>query len=117
MKRYICREAGCDTLLDNPGYCEKHKREKENNRIPFKNAVRSNEGLYNTNRWKKLRAEHLKEQDYCVYCGSSKDLEVDHIMPPRGDEDLFYSSENLQTICGVCHRLKTAKEIRDRKRE
>jgi hypothetical protein len=57
MKKYICRYAGCNRLLESPGYCEEHIiREKEK---PFSGAVRYNEKLYNTARWRNLRKEYL----------------------------------------------------------
>jgi hypothetical protein len=40
----------------------------------------------------------------CVYCGSKKLLEVDHIMPiAKGGTD---DRDNLQTLCRPCNRRK-----------
>jgi 5-methylcytosine-specific restriction protein A len=114
MKKYICREAGCNQLLDQSGYCDKHKKER---RKPFENAQRSNEGLYNTSKWQKLRMKHLEEQDCCVYCGNGNRLTADHIIPPRGNEDLFFSEDNLQTLCFYCHQIKTNEEIQGRNKK
>ena len=33
--------------------------------------------------------------------------EVDHIIPTRLRPDLFYTLDNLQTLCGPCHSKKT----------
>ena len=49
-------------------------------------------------------------------CGSTENLTVDHIIDPRGNPDLFYEENNLQTLCKDCHRLKTAQEITERNR-
>ncbi|NMA84113.1 MAG: HNH endonuclease [Epulopiscium sp.] len=35
---------------------------------------------------------------------------VDHIKPHKGNEDLFYDINNLQSLCKSCHDRKTAKE-------
>jgi len=113
MKAKICREAGCNTLVENNLiYCSKHKKEKP---IPFQNAIRNNEGLYNTTAWKKLRAEKIKEQPYCSKCGSDNKLHVHHKIPPLGDEILFYDYSNLDVVCERCHRVHTNKEIYNRK--
>jgi 5-methylcytosine-specific restriction protein A len=113
MKK-ICGEPGCNKLIEiTERYCEEHKKEP---RKPFENAIRFNEEFYNSAQWRKLKSEHLKEQDYCVYCGSKNNLEVHHINPPRGDAMLFFSSENLQTVCKGCHRLITQREIQERRK-
>ena len=110
MKMKICTYTGCHKLipLNGPSRCEEHKF------IPFKNAKRSNEGLYRNKKWIKLK-QMIKDRDIrCVECGSEIDLEVHHIIPPRGNEELFYNITNLQLLCKVCHRKKTNKEIRNR---
>jgi 5-methylcytosine-specific restriction protein A len=111
MKRYICRFPGCNKLLETPGYCEEHKIEK----VPFQNAVRHNEELYKTVEWRKLKKEHLKENEYCVRCGTEENLTVDHIISPLGNTELFFNPNNLQTLCVACHRIKTANEINERR--
>jgi 5-methylcytosine-specific restriction protein A len=35
---------------------------------------------------------------------------VDHIIPHRGDQALFWDEENWQPLCLVCHNAKTARE-------
>jgi 5-methylcytosine-specific restriction protein A len=115
LKKYICRSPGCKALLDEPSYCVKHKH-PANTAKPFENASRSNEPFYNTVRWKRLRKEHLKENDYCTRCGSRESLTADHIIPPLGIESLFFDADNLQTLCGTCNRIKTQKEIEERKK-
>lgn len=37
-------------------------------------------------------------------------LDVDHIIPHRGDDALRLALSNLQTLCNVCHSRKTASE-------
>jgi 5-methylcytosine-specific restriction endonuclease McrA len=62
-----------------------------------------------------LRKEILKEQSVCCRCGADTDLQVHHIVPPKGNEELFFDKSNLVTICSSCHRIETAKEIKNNK--
>lgn len=108
MIKKLCKFSGCNNYaLENKSYCKEHYNPSK----PFSKAVRSNENLYQSSRWRNLRKSHLEKYDYCVMCGSRNDLTVDHINTPRGNEDLFFSTENLQTLCKSCHRFKTALEI------
>jgi 5-methylcytosine-specific restriction protein A len=115
MVKKICADPGCNVLIEpNERYCKEHLKE---NRKPFENATRFNEQLYATSHWRKLRAEHLKKQPYCCKCGISKDevpLQVHHIIPPGGNEELFFDENNLASLCPVCHRIITQKETRQR---
>nr|DAE96978.1 MAG TPA: HNH endonuclease [Caudoviricetes sp.] len=36
--------------------------------------------------------------------------EVDHIIPHRGDQKLFWDMSNWQALCHNCHSAKTARE-------
>jgi 5-methylcytosine-specific restriction endonuclease McrA len=51
------------------------------------------------------RREIFKRDSHtCLYCGSKKDLTIDHVMPKsRGGQD---SWENLVTCCGTCNQKK-----------
>jgi 5-methylcytosine-specific restriction endonuclease McrA len=121
-KKYICSAPGCKTLLDERGYCPKHKREKPDwrdaKKKPFASAQRYNTELYNTVRWQKLRQDILERDGFrCSKCGElfAAGLQVHHLVPPRGDEELFFAASNLILICASCHRIETGKEIRERK--
>lgn len=123
-RRFICSSPGCKTLLDERGYCPKHKQEptkrvyKEGQVKPFENAKRANEEMYKTVRWQKLRQDILERDGFrCSKCGElfAAGLQVHHLVPPRGDEELFFAASNLILICASCHRIETGKEIRERK--
>jgi 5-methylcytosine-specific restriction protein A len=117
MKKYICREAGCKALIEKPGYCDKHKRDFNKSKSkPFENAKRINADFYKTIKWRIITKKHLAAQNFCICCGSNEYLTVDHIIPPRGDSDLFFDVDNLETLCVNCHRRKTAREINERKK-
>ena len=112
-KAKICYSPNCNKLIPpDKTYCDKHQPPP---RVPFQNAVRSNDGLYNNNQWRKLRKKILSETPYCVRCGATGNLEIHHKIPPRGDVDLFYNEDNCVPICEGCHRRFTAREILGRR--
>lgn len=111
MIKKLCRFPGCNKYADGDGYCKEHMQYKPK---PFQYAKRSNESLYNTYAWKQLRAIVIQEQKCCQMCGSIEELTVDHIIPPKGDKDLFFNALNLQVLCHSCHCRKTATECRNR---
>jgi len=113
MRKNICRYPSCNTLIEpNTTYCSEHIPPK---RIPFKNAIRTNEKFYSTTRWRKLRKKILAETPYCIKCGADSGLEIHHKIPPRGDIKLFYNDDNCVPVCGNCHKRATANEILNRK--
>jgi 5-methylcytosine-specific restriction protein A len=59
--------------------------------------------------WAQLRNAALeRDQENCGQCGASHALEVDHIVPlALGGTNAL---ENLQTLCGLCHRIKTRED-------
>lgn len=67
--------------------------------------------LYQTPRWRKLRRIVLTEEQACRHHKARGQVvratEVDHIIPHRGDERLFYDRANLQGLCKPCHTAKT----------
>ena len=46
----------------------------------------------------------------CVCCGAARTLQVDHIVPLYHGGT--HAPENLQTLCGVCNRMKRTRTIR-----
>ena len=65
-------------------------------------------------RWEKLRAVFLRQHPLCASCESegrcTAATEVDHVIPHRGDQALFWAPGNLQPMCKPCHSRKTARE-------
>lgn len=59
------------------------------------------------NRWIKARAAYLAKHPLCVYCQRSGRVTaaaiVDHVIPHRGDMQLFWDSDNLQSLCKTHH--------------
>jgi 5-methylcytosine-specific restriction protein A len=109
--RFICRHPGCGKLLDATGYCEAHA--KQHQRQADTRRGTSSERGYNY-RWQKARATFLKGSPLCRHCKKlgmvRAATEVDHIIPHRGDQQLFWDTSNWQGLCKPCHSRKTARE-------
>jgi 5-methylcytosine-specific restriction protein A len=48
-----------------------------------------------------------------VLCGDLA-TDVDHVVPHRGDRQLFWDTSNHQALCHSCHSRKTGKEKRQK---
>lgn len=66
--------------------------------------------LYDS-RWAKTSKRYRQEHPLCVECGKEGRTEpatcVDHIIPHRGNADLFWEETNWQSLCDDHHRAKT----------
>ena len=63
-------------------------------------------------RWAKFRQMQINREPSCRLCGREA-TEVDHVRPVTSQYDAdFYNPENLQSLCGVCHRRKTSADVR-----
>lgn len=66
--------------------------------------------------WEKRRALYLQKHPLCVECLKDPKMMpvpatvVDHIVPHKGDEQLFDDDANLQGLCERHHNAKTARE-------
>jgi 5-methylcytosine-specific restriction protein A len=82
--------------------------------------------------WVKYRAQWLRAHPLCGdrESGPSKEhskclseglhraaTDVDHIVPHRGDNKLFWERSNHQSLCHQCHSIKTAGEVNARKKD
>lgn len=58
-------------------------------------------------KWQKARERFLKKNPLCVYCQRDDRVTaanvVDHIVPHRGDQKLFWRESNWQALCSSCH--------------
>jgi 5-methylcytosine-specific restriction protein A len=101
---------GCPELVEY-GYCEKHKREDSAIRYDKERGTAAQRG-YNK-RWQKARMSFLKRHPLCVECevrGLLRPAQVvDHIIPHKGNKQLFWDRDNWQALCKACHDEKTAK--------
>lgn len=113
MIRRMCAEPGCGRCAEEGGtLCPAHKGKPKAPRL-FEGTRRKASAawhpLYSTARWRALRRAVLEARPFCAACGAPA-TEVDHIVPHRGSEDLFYSEANLQPLCKRCHSAKTLAE-------
>jgi thymidylate synthase (FAD) len=55
-------------------------------------------------------AVSLKHGHQCAQCGSTGELDLDHIIPVSQDRTRAFDVDNLQVLCQPCHRAKTTRE-------
>lgn len=103
-----CRYPGCPNLTET-SYCEEHQHLYQTERAG------SVQRGYDSH-WRKARSRFLKSHPLCVRCRMDgklvKATVVDHIIPHRGDEALFWEESNWQAMCKSCHDHKTMTEDR-----
>lgn len=52
--------------------------------------------------WRIARKEYLIMRPHCVMCGNPATT-VDHVQPHKGNQHLFWSRLNWQSLCTRCH--------------
>lgn len=70
---------------------------------------------YDDRRWKALRASHLGAYPNCARCGRPATV-ADHIVAVADHPAGFLDPANVQSLCGDCHKLKTAEDNRRRRK-
>ena len=63
--------------------------------------------LYDTARWRRLRAHQLREHPLCRFCLEGRGMVTlatvaDHVIAHKGDINKFWLGE-LQSLCHQCH--------------
>lgn len=103
-----CKHSGCPLLTEDK-YCEFHIRLYSNVR------PNASERGYN-NRWRRASKLFLQYNPLCRYCEREGKLTaaevVDHIIPHRGDQTLYWDAGNWQPLCKPCHDTKTMTDDR-----
>ncbi|HHZ96696.1 MAG TPA: HNH endonuclease [Flavobacteriales bacterium] len=107
-----CRKSGCSsTHRNNGGYCDRHKDLEGWGKRQKQLGNRHARGYGNA--WDKIRLVILKRDKYLCQDHLARGLivagnNVDHIISKElgGTDD----GTNLQVLCIVCHRNKTATE-------
>ena len=103
-----CRHPGCPKLVPKgKKYCDAHK--------PLHlEEVRSAAVRGYGSRWRKASKAYLHAHPLCVECERNGRYTVatvvDHIIPHRGDPELFWNTSNWQPLCKRCHDKKTGRE-------
>jgi 5-methylcytosine-specific restriction enzyme A len=66
--------------------------------------------------WRRARAAFLAQHPLCAACRALGRVVpatvVDHVVPHRGDQKLFWDQTNWAPACKPCHDAKTAREGR-----
>ena len=105
-----CGYPGCPRLTTERR-CLEHKRQewKEQDRNRPSAAARGH-----GSRWHKASRRFLHENPLCAEClkaGRIRAVEVtDHVVPHKGDMELFWDRAKWQALCSRCHNRKTARE-------
>jgi len=109
-----CAKAGCGRLTTER-YCDVHRG--EGNKAKDARRGSSAQRGYDA-RWRRYRKRFLRAHPLCELHQQRGDLVpatvVDHIVPHRGDTDLFWDPSNHQALCKRCHDAKTAGEVNTR---
>lgn len=106
----ICSAPGCSELVQGRTRCDKHSQQHNKDK---KNKNHWND-WYSKPRWRRLRHRFLCEHPFCTHCLKNKKIiiatVVDHIIPHKGNTELFWDTDNMQSLCKKCHDKKTATE-------
>ena len=105
-----CAHPGCPRVVPyGQRYCSEHVAMHRGDR---KSSGKRGYG----SKWQKARARFLArpENIFCVECKKEGRLVratvVDHIVPHRGDDKLFWDEKNWQPLCKTHHDIKTWNE-------
>lgn len=105
-----CTYPGCPALTTG-GRCEKHRKQADKAYEATRETA-TQRGY--TWRWHKASKAFLAEHPLCAECKRQGIVAVatvtDHIVPHKGDQDLFWDESNWQGLCDHCHNVKTAAE-------
>lgn len=104
-----CRYSGCPNFCETGVYCKAHAQyESANLRDKWRGNAASRG--YNAE-WRIARRRFLSTHPLCVECLKENRLTaatvVDHIVPHRGDQRLFWDQTNWQPLCKLHHDQKT----------
>ena len=86
-------------------YCHNHRAELAVQQDARPSASRRGYG----HKWRQASALYLIINPTCVHCGDYA-TEVDHIIPHKGDMELFWDRGNWQSLCHIDHSRKTGRE-------
>lgn len=106
-----CGHVGCGKLVHGASRCEQHTKQQ---RKEYDSKRESSYKRGYDNRWRKMRKIHLSSNPLCVRCKAVGKVTmagvVDHIIPHKGNKELFSDTTNWQSLCVRCHNVKTARE-------
>ena len=66
-----------------------------------------------TGRWQRVSKRFLADNPCCVACEragyTTEATVVDHVIPHKGNQTVFWDESNWQALCKPCHDRKTGK--------
>lgn len=106
--RRPCSAPGCPALVTDR-FCPAHRR------LADRRRGSSTQRGYN-GAWEKARLAFLRDHPLCAECLKHNRVTaatcVDHVIPHRGDQRLFWDVNNWQALCTPDHSRKTLAELR-----
>lgn len=111
--RRPCAQPGCPALVTK-GCCPAHTRTDARGDGGRGTAHERGYGA----RWRKARETYLASHPLCAEClrrgRTTAARVVDHVVPHRGDQALFWDTANWQALCDFtspydCHGAKTGR--------
>lgn len=103
----ICSERGCPRTANAvTRYCDQHKHRARVH--PNGQRLSPRERLYD-HRWRVYSKAYVETHPYCSYCGEPTTC-VDHVIAPRGDQELFWDPTNHTPACSSCNSAKAVRE-------
>ena len=60
-------------------------------------------GAARSPKWSAVRRAFVKSNPYCAACGTTRELEVHHVVPFHIDASRELDTTNLMTLCQDCH--------------
>lgn len=104
-----CAVIGCHKLTRDR-YCTEHSTKAKD--YDTHRGTAAQRGY--DRRWRRYRFVYLAEHPWCVECLKESIYTpakaVDHIIPHKGDMELFWDPKNHQGLCTSCHSRKTVRE-------
>ncbi len=128
MPTTLCSHSGCNANAGTNGVCrlhkpkEKYQPNRKANSSPqitkaeptktkrFDNRPSASKRGYDS-RWRSARLLFLNDHPLCNHCQANDIIKpadvVDHIIPHRGNSEMFWDQSNWQSLCYPCHDTKT----------
>ena len=99
-----CAQPGCPALVRGASRCREHRSRQDMERGS------AHARGYDA-RWRRYRLAYLHAHPLCVLCEQlgrvSAASVVDHIEAHKGDEKLFWDTDNHRSLCKPCHDART----------
>ena len=107
----ICRTCSKRTVLGT-SYCADHSEAQHKAEYEAARATLEHRKMYNTARWRLVRANVLRTQPLCAECGHRAAQVVHHVVDAvawMAKGESFFDRTNLQGLCTSCHNVHTAR--------